>query len=131
MPWWIIELYASFYLGYKMRPVQEAKNYDVVSFARAMNDDFGGRVQKLFEPEKEAALEAQETGRFAAFKKFWVIHTQFHELYFLFSCRATESDNKWKFEFVLRLYDERLKPDLHQVTAIATSGTGGRNTFQW
>ena len=45
-----------------MRPVQEAKNYDAVSFARAMNDDFGGRVHKLFEPEKEAALEAQQTG---------------------------------------------------------------------
>ena len=50
------------YLGYKMRQVKEAQNYDVVSFARAMNDDFGGRVQKLFEPEKEAAMEAQETG---------------------------------------------------------------------
>ncbi len=45
-----------------MRAVQPAKNYDVVSFARAMNDDFGGRVQKLFEPEKEAAFEAQQTG---------------------------------------------------------------------
>ncbi len=47
-----------------MRAVQPAKNYDVVSFARAMNDDFGGRVQKLFEPEKEAAFEAQQTGLF-------------------------------------------------------------------
>ncbi len=48
--------------GYKARPVQAAKNYDVVSFARAMNDDFGPRVQALFQPEKDAALEAQETG---------------------------------------------------------------------
>ena len=48
--------------GYTLRPVQEAKNYDVISFARAMNDDFGPRVQKLFEPEREAALDAQNTG---------------------------------------------------------------------
>lgn len=46
-----------------MRPVQAAKNYDVVSFARAMNDDFGARVKKLFDPEREAALAAQETGQ--------------------------------------------------------------------
>ena len=50
------------FLGYTLRPVQEAKNYDVISFARAMNDDFGPRVQKLFEPEREAALDAQNTG---------------------------------------------------------------------
>ena len=45
-----------------MRKVEPAKNYDVVSFARAMNPDFGPRVQQLFEPEKEAAIEAQRTG---------------------------------------------------------------------
>jgi len=48
--------------GYHARVVQPAKNYDVVSFARAMNDDFGGRVKKLFDPEREAALDAQQTG---------------------------------------------------------------------
>lgn len=45
-----------------MRPVQAAKNYDVVSFARAMNDDFGPKVKKLFDPEREAALQALQTG---------------------------------------------------------------------
>jgi len=45
-----------------MRPIQPAKNYDVISFARAMNDDFGPKVKKLFDPEREAALVAQETG---------------------------------------------------------------------
>ena len=45
-----------------MRKIEPAKNYDVVSFARAMNPDFGPRVKKLFDPEREAALEAQETG---------------------------------------------------------------------
>ena len=43
--------------------VEPAKNYDVVSFARAMNEDFGPRVKKLFDPEREAALAAQTTGR--------------------------------------------------------------------
>lgn len=45
-----------------MRVVKPAENYDVVSFARAMNDDFGPKVKQLFDPEREAALAAQETG---------------------------------------------------------------------
>lgn len=45
-----------------MRPVVAAENYDVISFARAMNDDFAPRVKKLFEPERKAAIEAQKTG---------------------------------------------------------------------
>lgn len=45
-----------------MRKVQPAKNYDVVSFARAMNDDFAPRLKKLFDSETEAAIEAQKTG---------------------------------------------------------------------
>ena len=49
-------------VGYTARPVQPAKNYDVISFARAMNDDFGPRVKKLFDPEREAALLAHRTG---------------------------------------------------------------------
>jgi len=49
-------------VGYTMRPIQPAKNYDVISFARAMNDDFGPKIKKLFDPEREAALTAQETG---------------------------------------------------------------------
>ena len=76
-----------------MRQVKEAQNYDVVSFARAMNDDFGGRVQKLFEPEKEAALEAQETGTVLLSKK----KSPYHELYL-----PTLSDRKRnEFEFLL------------------------------
>ena len=46
-----------------MRPVQEAKNADVISMARAMNDNFGEKVQALFDVEREAALEAQQSGR--------------------------------------------------------------------
>jgi len=49
-------------VGYTMRRIQPAKNYDIISFARAMNDDFGPKVKKLFDPEREAALKAQETG---------------------------------------------------------------------
>lgn len=48
--------------GYRARPVVPAKHYDVVSFAKAMNDDFGPRLKKLFDPETEAAVEAQQTG---------------------------------------------------------------------
>ena len=46
-----------------MRKVQPAKNYDVVSFGRAMNEDFGGKVKKLFDPEREAALATMNSGR--------------------------------------------------------------------
>lgn len=46
-----------------MRKIEPAKNYDVVSFARAMNEDFAPRLKKLFDPETEAALEAQRTGK--------------------------------------------------------------------
>lgn len=45
-----------------MRRIEPAKNYDVVSFARAMNDDFAPRLKQLFDPETEAAIEAQKTG---------------------------------------------------------------------
>lgn len=45
-----------------MRPVVAAENYDVVSFARTMNDDFAPKVKKLFDPERKAAIEAQKTG---------------------------------------------------------------------
>ena len=45
-----------------MRPVVPAKNYDVLSFARAMNDDLGPRVKKLFDPEREACIAAIKTG---------------------------------------------------------------------
>ena len=48
--------------GYTMRRIQPAKNYDVESFARAMNDDFAPRMKKLFDPETEAAVVAQKTG---------------------------------------------------------------------
>ena len=49
-------------VGYTVRPIKPAKNYDVISFARAMNDDFAPKVKKLFDPETTAALDAQETG---------------------------------------------------------------------
>ncbi len=53
-----------------MKQVRPAKNYDAISFGRAMNDDFGGRLQKLFEPEKEAALEAHKTGVYSKERKY-------------------------------------------------------------
>jgi hypothetical protein len=35
-------------LGYTMRKIEPAKNYDVVSFARAMNQDFAPRLKKIY-----------------------------------------------------------------------------------
>lgn len=48
--------------GYSVRKIEPAKNYDVESFARAMNPDFAPRLKKLFDPETEAAVQAQKTG---------------------------------------------------------------------
>jgi hypothetical protein len=45
-----------------MRKIEPAKNYDVESFARAMNPDFAPRLKQLFDPETEAAVRAQQTG---------------------------------------------------------------------
>lgn len=58
-----------------MRPIQPAENYNVISFARAMNDDFGPKVKKLFDSEREAALDAQETGRCVMFYLFYVMNS--------------------------------------------------------
>lgn len=54
--------------GYTHRPVVPAEKYDVVSFAKAMNDDFAPRVQTLFKPEVEAALTAQKTGVYISWR---------------------------------------------------------------
>ena len=57
-------------LGYTMRKIEPAKNYDVVSFARAMNQDFAPRLKKLFDPEVESALAAQKTGNIFLWAKY-------------------------------------------------------------
>lgn len=54
--------YYCFVSGYTARIIKPAKNADVISLARAMNPDMGPRVQKLFEVEKQAAIEAQQSG---------------------------------------------------------------------
>ena len=58
-------LYLTLFLsaGYTVRKIEPAKNYDVESFARAMNPDFAPRLKKLFDPETEAAVRAQQTGK--------------------------------------------------------------------
>ncbi|XP_066273759.1 protein FAM221B-like [Branchiostoma lanceolatum] len=48
--------------GYTARPVIPAKKAELISVARAMNDDFAGKVKTLFDPEREAALAAIRTG---------------------------------------------------------------------
>ncbi|XP_005100430.1 protein FAM221B [Aplysia californica] len=48
--------------GYRMREIKPAKNYDVVSMAKAMNDDFAPKLKELFDTETAAAIEAQKTG---------------------------------------------------------------------
>ncbi|CAL1545476.1 unnamed protein product [Lymnaea stagnalis] len=48
--------------GYRMRVIKPAEKYDVVSMAKAMNDDFAPKLKELFDTETTAAIEAQKTG---------------------------------------------------------------------
>lgn len=45
-----------------MRVIKPAEKADVVSLARAMNDDFAPKLKELFDTETAAAVEAQKTG---------------------------------------------------------------------
>lgn len=49
--------------GYTMRPIIPATKAELLPVARAMHgDDFAPRVKKLFDPEREAAIDAIHTG---------------------------------------------------------------------
>ncbi|XP_072920030.1 protein FAM221B-like isoform X3 [Hemitrygon akajei] len=49
--------------GYTVKPIVPAKNPELISVAKAMHrDEFGIRVKELFDPEREAALDALQTG---------------------------------------------------------------------
>ena len=49
--------------GYTARPIVPASKAELLPVARAMNrEDFAPRLKELFDPEREAALEAIETG---------------------------------------------------------------------
>ncbi len=45
-----------------MRPVRQAEKAELISVARAMNDDFAPKVQRLFNSEVQAAQNAIKTG---------------------------------------------------------------------
>lgn len=49
--------------GYTMRPIIPAAKAELLPVARAMHqDDFAPRVKKLFDPEREAAVDAIQSG---------------------------------------------------------------------
>ncbi|XP_060694571.1 protein FAM221B-like [Hemiscyllium ocellatum] len=49
--------------GYTVKPIVPAKKAELISVAKAMHrEEFGTRVKELFDPEKEAALDALQTG---------------------------------------------------------------------
>lgn len=49
--------------GYTMRPIFPAAKAELLPVARAMHgDDFAPRVKKLFDPEREAAIDAIQSG---------------------------------------------------------------------
>ena len=60
-------------IGYTMREIKPAKNYDVVSMAKAMNDDFAPKMKELFDTETDAAVEAIKTGNLFCFVKFYLM----------------------------------------------------------
>ncbi|XP_032893664.1 protein FAM221B [Amblyraja radiata] len=49
--------------GYTVKPIVPAKEAELIAVAKAMHrDEFGTRVKELFDPEREAALDALQTG---------------------------------------------------------------------
>ena len=55
--------------GSTVRPIKPANQYDVISMARAMNrDNFAERVQEIFEPERDGALLAIQTGIYISWR---------------------------------------------------------------
>ena len=56
---------------YTIKPVIPAKTAELLDVARAMHrDQFASRVKKLFDPEREAALQAIETGIYVGWRCF-------------------------------------------------------------
>lgn len=51
-----------------MRPVRQAEKAELISVARAMNDDFAPKVQKLFNSEVQAAQSAIRTGLYIGYR---------------------------------------------------------------
>lgn len=54
--------------GYTMRPVRQAEKAELISVARAMNDDFAPKVQRLFDSEVQAAQNAIRTGLYVSYR---------------------------------------------------------------
>ena len=55
--------------SYTARPIIPAKTAEVIDVARAMHrDQFASRLKKLFDPEREAALQAIETGLYIGWR---------------------------------------------------------------
>ena len=55
-------------VGYTKREVHAAEKAELISVARAMNDDFEPKVRKLFQAEVEAAERAIASGLYASFR---------------------------------------------------------------
>nr|CAB3244458.1 protein FAM221B [Phallusia mammillata] len=55
--------------SYTAHPIVPAESNDVVSVAKAMHrEKFGSRLQKLFEPETEAAIKAMQSGVYVGWR---------------------------------------------------------------
>ncbi|CAL8091842.1 unnamed protein product [Calicophoron daubneyi] len=52
----------------KIKKIEPAKHYDVISLARAMNDDFAAKTKQLFGPEVQAVREAMATGVYISWR---------------------------------------------------------------
>ncbi|CAH8570866.1 unnamed protein product [Schistosoma bovis] len=52
----------------KIKKIEASGNYDIVSLARSMNDNFASRTKELFTPEVEAVKEAIKTGIYVAWR---------------------------------------------------------------
>uniref|UniRef100_UPI00398F8D9C protein FAM221B-like n=1 Tax=Pristiophorus japonicus TaxID=55135 RepID=UPI00398F8D9C len=55
--------------GYTVKPIVPAEKAELISVAKAMHrEEFGSRVKELFDPEREAALDALQTGIYIGYR---------------------------------------------------------------
>jgi hypothetical protein len=83
----------------KIKKIERAKEYDVISLARAMNDDFGAKVKELFDPETRAVEEAMATGLYVSWRPI-------HKPYDVQDCQRVNSQSRCFCGHELQAHDK-------------------------
>lgn len=64
----IIDFFSYVNIGYTKREIHQAEKAELISVARAMNDDFEPKLRKLFNAEVQAADQAIKSGLYVGYR---------------------------------------------------------------